>query len=185
MSSTISPPGGASLGLCRLSPLIAVIAAILRPFTKDNLFALHVVTALASAILIVVTGLIARELGGGHFAQGWRRPARLWRWCTWRPARSSPTTCSMSFWWGLGAYVLVRLLKRHTPRLWRCWPHHGRRAVYRADHSLLRLRGGCRAASDACAQLLSLMGDLRWRGDCLCLPGAICRLECGQWLADA
>src|SRR5258708_39431768 len=50
--------------------MIAVLAGILNVLTGDNLVAIHVVSALAAAALIVVTGLMARELGGGRFAQG-------------------------------------------------------------------------------------------------------------------
>ena len=44
------------------------LAGILRIF-GDNLVVLHFFSALANAALIVVTGLMARELGGGRVAQ--------------------------------------------------------------------------------------------------------------------
>ena len=105
-------------GYVDFPPLIAVVAAILRPFTQDNLLALHVVTALASAILIVVTGLIARELGGGRFAQGLAATGATVALVYMATGSLFTYDVFDELWWGLGAYVLVRLLKRHTPRLW-------------------------------------------------------------------
>src|SRR5437763_13228826 len=46
------------------------LAALMRVLTGDNLVAIHVIPALACALLIVVTGLMACELGGGQVAQG-------------------------------------------------------------------------------------------------------------------
>src|SRR6478736_1035437 len=49
-------------GYVDFPPFIAWLAAILRIF-GDNLVVLHFFSALANAALIVVTGLMARELG--------------------------------------------------------------------------------------------------------------------------
>ena len=50
-------------------PLVAVLAWIERAVLGDSLLALRSLTILAGAAEIVLTGLIARELGGGRFAQ--------------------------------------------------------------------------------------------------------------------
>lgn len=105
-------------GYVDFPPLIAVIAAILHVFTQDNLIALHVVTALASAIVIAVTGLIARELGGQRFAQGLAAVASAVALVYMATGSLFTYDVFDELWWCLGAYVLVRLLKRHTPRLW-------------------------------------------------------------------
>ncbi len=44
--------------------LMGWLAALLRVTVGDSLVAIHVIPALACALLIVVTGLMARELGG-------------------------------------------------------------------------------------------------------------------------
>ena len=49
--------------------LMGWLAAVVRVTIGDSLLAIHVILALACALLIVVTGLIARELGGGRMAQ--------------------------------------------------------------------------------------------------------------------
>ena len=54
--------------LCGLS-FVAVVAAATRALFGDSLPALHVFPALAGAVVVVLAGLIARELGG-RFAQG-------------------------------------------------------------------------------------------------------------------
>ncbi len=51
-------------------PLIAVIAKIVRSVLGDSLSALRFPVALAGAGTAVLAGMIARELGGGRFAQG-------------------------------------------------------------------------------------------------------------------
>jgi hypothetical protein len=44
------------------------LAALIRVIAGDSLVAIHVIPALACALIIVVTGLMARELGGGRVA---------------------------------------------------------------------------------------------------------------------
>jgi dolichyl-phosphate-mannose--protein O-mannosyl transferase len=51
-------------------PFAALVAALTRVLLGDSLLALHYFPALAGAAVVVLIGLIARELGGGHFAQG-------------------------------------------------------------------------------------------------------------------
>src|SRR5438270_10131294 len=50
--------------------LMGWLAALVRVTIGDNLVAIHVIPALACALLIVVTSLMACELGGGQVAQG-------------------------------------------------------------------------------------------------------------------
>jgi 4-amino-4-deoxy-L-arabinose transferase-like glycosyltransferase len=51
-------------------PFIAIITAITRWLLGDSLFALHFFPALAGAVVVLLAGLMARQLGGGRFAQG-------------------------------------------------------------------------------------------------------------------
>jgi 4-amino-4-deoxy-L-arabinose transferase-like glycosyltransferase len=98
------------LGYVDFPPFIAVVAAVTRALFGDSLVALHVFPVLA--------GLIARELGGGRFAQGLAALATL----------IPPTLLVFGTWlsmdafdqlfWVLGAYVLVLILKHDRPRLW-------------------------------------------------------------------
>ena len=58
-----------SFGYVDFPPLIALVAKFLDVIAGDALWAIHVVPAFATALIVFVTGLMARELGGGRFAQ--------------------------------------------------------------------------------------------------------------------
>ena len=99
-------------GYVDFPPFIAWLAGILRIF-GDNLVVLHIISALANAALVVVTGLMAREMGGGRVAQrsggaghGGGGPSSL--------ATGSLYTMDVfdELWWGLAAYVFIRLVRR-------------------------------------------------------------------------
>ena len=51
-------------------PLSIFLLAGIRAVIGDSLFALRLVPAVAGAALVFVTGLLAREMGGGRFAVG-------------------------------------------------------------------------------------------------------------------
>ncbi|HEX5501771.1 MAG TPA: glycosyltransferase family 39 protein [Thermomicrobiales bacterium] len=94
------------------------LAALLRVMVGDGLVVIHVVPALACALLVVVTGLLARELGGGRVAQFVAGVAALF-------AVNFMATGSLfsmdvldQLWWALAALILARLLRRDAPRLW-------------------------------------------------------------------
>jgi hypothetical protein len=106
------------LGYVDFPSLVALVAALTRFLFGDSLLALHVFPALAGAVVVVLAGLIARELGGGRFAQGLAALATL----------IAPTILvfgtwlSMDafdqLWWVLATYVLVRIFKHDQPRMW-------------------------------------------------------------------
>jgi hypothetical protein len=106
------------LGYVDFPPLVAFVAAFTRSLFGDSLLALHVFPALAGAVVVVFAGIIARELGGGRFAQGLAALATL----------IAPTLLvfgtwlSMDafdqLWWVLATYLLVRIFKHDQPRLW-------------------------------------------------------------------
>lgn len=57
-------------GYVEFPPMIAVLTrAVTLPF-GESLFAIRLLPAIAGALLVVLTAMIARELGGGRFAQG-------------------------------------------------------------------------------------------------------------------
>ena len=107
-----------AFGYVDFPPMIAVLAALLNLIANDNLFALHVVTALAASAIVIVTALMARELGGGRLAQ------------TLAALGSAVTVVFMAtgslfsmdifdaLWWSLAALVFMRLIRRDDPRLW-------------------------------------------------------------------
>jgi hypothetical protein len=99
-------------------PLSIAVLALLRPLTGDGIFAIRVLPALLGAATIVLTGLIARELGGGRSAQGVAGLAAL----------ATPVVLVMSSYysmnafdetfWTLGAWLLARILNGGAPWLW-------------------------------------------------------------------
>src|SRR5215208_6867301 len=106
------------LAYLEFPPLVAVIADISRFLLGDSPVALRLFPALAGALVVVLAGLMARELGGGRFAQGLAALATL----------LAPnflvmgTFLSMDafdqFFWVSATYMLLLILKRDRPRLW-------------------------------------------------------------------
>src|ERR687894_1688002 len=59
-----------ALGYVDFPSFVALATALARATLGDSLLALHLLPALAGAAVVVLAGLMARELGGGRFAQG-------------------------------------------------------------------------------------------------------------------
>ena len=99
-------------------PLVALVAAATRALLGDSPAALHLPTALAVAAVVALAGLMARQLGGGAFAQGIAALAVL----------VAPSFLAFGTWlsmdafdqlfWASAAYVLLLILKTDWPRLW-------------------------------------------------------------------
>jgi hypothetical protein len=106
-----------AFGYVEYPPFIALLAFALRIF-GDSLLALHFVAALANAALIVVTGLIARQLGGGRFAQLLAAVASASAAVYLGTGSLFTMDVFDELWWALVVYVLILLLKRGEPRLW-------------------------------------------------------------------
>jgi 4-amino-4-deoxy-L-arabinose transferase-like glycosyltransferase len=107
-----------SFGYVDFPPLVALVAKALDVLAGDALWVIHLIPALASSLIVLVTGLMARELGGGHFAQALAAIASL-------AAVTFLATGSLfsmdaldELWWVLASYVLILILKRNDSRLW-------------------------------------------------------------------
>jgi uncharacterized membrane protein len=57
-------------GYVDFPPFIAVLTAFIRATLGESLLALHFFPALAGAALVILTGLMARQLGADRFGQG-------------------------------------------------------------------------------------------------------------------
>src|SRR5215217_4102694 len=105
------------LGYVDFPPFVALVVAFVRATLGDSLLALHFLPALAGAAVVMLAGLMARELGSGRISQGLAALAVL----------VAPdflvmgTVVSMDAFDQLfqvsAAYVLL-ILKRDQPRLW-------------------------------------------------------------------
>jgi len=99
-------------------PLVALIARINRELFGDSLFATRLPSVLAGMAVIWLCGSIARELGGGRWAQamaalcGLVAPTYLFTFHV-----LSMNSFDILF-WTLGAWVVVKIVKGGDPRLW-------------------------------------------------------------------
>ena len=106
------------LGYVDFPPFVVLATGATRAVLGDSLLALHLLPALAGAAMVVLTGLMARELGGGRYAQGIAALATL----------VAPNILAYGAWlsmdafdqlfWVSAAYVLILILKRDEPGLW-------------------------------------------------------------------
>ena len=99
-------------------PLTPLLAFLTRQFLGESLVALRFLPAVAGALLVLVTGLMVRELGGGRFAQGLAAVSVI----------AGPVYLGIDhiftvnafdhLFWALGAYLVILIVKRGDPRLW-------------------------------------------------------------------
>jgi hypothetical protein len=105
-------------GYVDIGPLTIWLGRISRELMGDSVFALRFFPAIAGALTVVIVGLMARALGGGRFAQSLAALAVLVA-PVWLGAQN--TLCSPAsepLWWGLCAYVLIRIIQTGNTRLW-------------------------------------------------------------------
>ncbi len=98
--------------------LMGWLAALVRVTAGDSLVAIHVIPALACALIIVLTGLMARELGGGRVAQLVAGVAALFTVDFMVAGSIFSMDVLDQLWWALAGLIVVRLLRRDAPRLW-------------------------------------------------------------------
>jgi len=107
-----------AFGYVEFPPFIALLAALVHTIPGNSLVAYHILPAIAGALLVLLTGLMARELGGGRFAQCLAALASLAA-ITFLGIDSLFSMDPFDeLWWVLMAYILIRLIKRDQPRLW-------------------------------------------------------------------
>ena len=149
-------------------PLIAAIARIVRVLLGDSLPAIHLLPALAGAAKVLLTGLIARELGGGRFAQGFAALCVLLapgflaidNWLSMNPFEPL-------FWMGC-AFVLIRMIRTGNTRLW-LWFGLLAGIGLENKHSMLIFGFGLVAGLLLTAERRLLRGPWFWMGGALAL----------------
>jgi len=100
-----------SWGLVDMPPLFPAVVALLRSLIGDSLFAVRLLPAVSGAALVLMTGLMARDLGGRRFAQGIAALAVLTA-PLWLILHGISTMNALEqlFWTG-AAWVVIRILR--------------------------------------------------------------------------
>jgi hypothetical protein len=106
------------LGYVDFPPFVALATGFARAVLGSSVLAIRLLPAISGATLVLITAAMVVELGGGLLAQCLAAitvalgPVFL----------GSSGLMSMDpfdqLWWGLTAFVLLRLIKRGEPRLW-------------------------------------------------------------------
>lgn len=99
-------------------PFTPFLANVSRWILGDSLFSIRFFPAIAGAVVVFLAGLMARQLGGGWFAQILAAVAVL---LTPRYLHANGMLQPVSFdllFWVLNAYLVIRLLKTENPRYW-------------------------------------------------------------------
>jgi 4-amino-4-deoxy-L-arabinose transferase-like glycosyltransferase len=99
-------------------PLIAVIANVARGVFGDSLFALRLAPALAGTAVMVLSIVIAREVGGGRMAQFLAGCAVLISPLFLRSAALFHPVVFDQLWWTLGFVAIIKLGKTKNPFWW-------------------------------------------------------------------
>ena len=105
-------------GYVDMPPLTAFQAWLARAWFGDSLYAIHLFPALAGAGIVLLIGALARELGGGRYAQGLAALAAVVA-PSWLYVHSYLSMNSVELLLVAGcALVLVRIIKTGNTKLW-------------------------------------------------------------------
>ncbi len=99
-------------------PLIAVLANASRGIFGDSLASVRLFPALEGAVLIALSAMIARELGGGRFAQTFAAVAMLCAPMIMRTSTLFQPVILDQIWWTLALFAIVRLARTRDDRWW-------------------------------------------------------------------
>lgn len=99
-------------------PGIAVVAGLVQFLFGDTLFGVRIVPALMGTLLVLLAALIAREFGGGKFAQGLAALAVLANPLFLRAGTLFQPVVLDQVWWTLALLALVWIARRGSPRAW-------------------------------------------------------------------
>jgi multisubunit Na+/H+ antiporter MnhB subunit len=105
-------------GFVAYPPLTPFVERIGLELFGLSMVGLRLFSVLAQAAAIVVTGLMARELGGGRLAQGTAALAVALSPLPLFQGTEFQYTTFDYLWWVLVAYFTIRLLKSENPRWW-------------------------------------------------------------------
>ena len=107
-----------AFGYVDVPPLVPWITLIPRFLTGNALWAIHIISALVCAGTILLTGLMARLLGGSAFAQGLAALASATSVALMATGSTYAYDVFDEFWWTLAATILILLVRDEHPRRW-------------------------------------------------------------------
>ena len=107
-----------AFGYTDVPPLVPWITQVPRFLTGNALWAIHVISALVCAGTIILTGLMARLLGGTKWVQGLAALGSATALILMAIGSIYTYDVFDEFWWTLAATVLILLLRDERPRLW-------------------------------------------------------------------
>jgi hypothetical protein len=107
-----------AFGYVDVPPLVPWITALPRLLTGNALWAIHVISALVCAGTIILTGLMARLLGGKGWVQGLAALASATALIFMGNGSIYSYDVFDTFWWTLCATILIVLLRDDQPRRW-------------------------------------------------------------------
>ncbi len=99
-------------------PFVALMAWVTRNLLGESLFALRFFPAICGALVVLLTGLMAGELGAGRFGQVLASLAVIVAPAYLGINNFFSMNCFDHLFWALGVYVVIRILKDDKPRLW-------------------------------------------------------------------
>src|SRR5258708_5865729 len=107
-----------AFGYVDVPPLVPWITLIPRFLTGNALWAIHVISALVCAGTIILTGLMARLLGGTGWVQGLAALGSATALVLLGTGSIYTYDVFDEFWWALAATILIVLLRDEHPRHW-------------------------------------------------------------------
>ncbi len=107
-----------AFGYVDVPPLVPWITLIPRFLTGNALWAIHVISALVCAGTIILTGLMARLLGGAGWVQGLAALGSATALVLLAGGSTYTYDVFDTFWWALAATILIVLLRDERPQRW-------------------------------------------------------------------
>ena len=99
-------------------PLIALLAWFSRHFLGNSLLSIRLLPVLAGAAVVFLTGMLAREFGGGRFAQFLAAAAILFAPAYFAFDSFFSMNAFEPLFWLVCAWIAVRIVRGASPRLW-------------------------------------------------------------------
>ena len=175
-----------AFGYVDVPPLVPWITLIPRFLTGNALWAIHVISALVCAGTILLTGLMARLLGGAGWVQGLAALASATALVFMANGSIYAYDVFDVFWWTLAATILIVLLRDNQPRWWLAFGLVAGLGLLTKETILFwGFALVARLAADSTTPPAVHPLDAVWWTDRLCPLPAIPALECRQWLGVA